>query len=265
MEKADYYATLGVDRGVGDAELKKAYRKLAMQYHPDRNPGDAEAEQKFKDVSEAYDVLKDPQKRAAYDQFGHAAFENGMGGGGPGGFGGGGFDFSGSFSDIFEDLFGEGFGGRRARRNGPARGADLRFNYEVTLEQAFTGKSAEISLTTSVACDSCNGSGAAEGSQPQACPTCGGMGKTRTQQGFFTVERACHQCHGAGQIVTDPCTDCSGAGVVEREKTLSVNIPPGVENGTRIRLAHEGEAGRRGGPPGDLYLFISVKPHPVFD
>ncbi|MBI1180736.1 MAG: molecular chaperone DnaJ, partial [Alphaproteobacteria bacterium] len=209
--------------------------------------------------------LKDPQRRAAYDQFGHAAFEGGMGGrpGGPGaGFE---FNFGGSFSDIFEDLFGSAFGGRGQRRGGPARGADLRFDYEVTLEEAFTGKQAEITLTTAVSCDSCGGSGAAPGSRPTNCPTCQGMGKVRTQQGFFTVERTCPTCHGAGQTVSDPCQDCHGAGQVSREKTLSVNIPQGIENGTRIRLSGEGEAGARGGPAGDLYLFLSVRPHRMFE
>jgi molecular chaperone DnaJ len=261
MAKADYYELLGVGRDAAEADIKKAFRKLAMECHPDRNPGDAQAEQRFKAINEAYDVLKDPQRRAAYDQFGHAAFENG--GGRPGGFD---FNFSGSFSDIFEDLFGNAFGQRGGqRRGGPQRGADLRYNYEVTLEEAFSGKQAEITLNTTVGCEPCGGTGAAPGSKPVDCPTCRGMGKVRSQQGFFTVERTCPTCHGAGQTVSDPCRACGGAGHVNRDKTLSVNVPPGVENGTRIRLSGEGEAGARGGPPGDLYLFLSVKPHRMFE
>jgi molecular chaperone DnaJ len=260
MAKADYYELLGVGRDASDAEIKKAFRTKAMDCHPDRHPGDAEAEHKFKAINEAYDVLKDPQKRSAYNQYGHAAFE---GGGRPGA---GGFDFSGSFSDIFEDLFGSAFGQRGGqRRGGPQRGADLRYNYDVTLEEAFGGKQAEITINTSVGCEPCNGSGAAPGSKPVTCPTCGGQGKVRAQQGFFTVERTCPSCQGAGQTVSDPCTHCGGAGHVNRDKTLSVNIPVGVENGTRIRLSGEGEAGARGGPSGDLYLFLSVKPHSMFE
>jgi molecular chaperone DnaJ len=265
MAKADYYELLGVSREASDGELKKAFRKLAMEWHPDRNPDNPEAEQKFKELNEAYEILKDPQRRAAYDQFGHAAFDGGMGGrpGGPGaGFE---FNFGGSFSDIFEDLFGNAFGGRGQRRGGPMRGADLRYDYEVSLEEAFTGKNAEITLNTSVTCDPCGGSGAAPGSNPTTCPTCQGMGKVRTQQGFFTVERTCPTCHGAGQTVSDPCGHCGGTGQVQQEKTLSINIPQGIENGTRIRLSGEGEAGARGGPPGDLYLFLSVRPHHIFD
>ncbi|MEN3952222.1 molecular chaperone DnaJ [Iodidimonas sp. SYSU 1G8] len=262
MAKADYYELLGIARGASDAEIKKAFRSMAMECHPDRNPGDAAAEQKFRSINEAYEVLKDPQKRAAYDQYGHAAFENG-GRPGAGGFD---FNFNGSFSDIFEDLFGNAFGGRGGqRRGGPQRGADLRYNYEVTLEEAFAGKQAEITIKTSVACEPCDGSGAAPGSKPVTCPTCQGMGKVRAQQGFFTVERTCPTCHGAGQTVSDPCTACGGAGHVMRDKTLSVNIPVGVENGTRIRLSGEGEAGGRGGPAGDLYLFLSVRQHPLFE
>ena len=260
MAKADYYELLGVGRDASDAEIKKAFRNKAMDCHPDRHPGDTEAEHKFKAINEAYEVLKDPQKRSAYNQYGHAAFESG-GRGGPGGF-----DFSGSFSDIFEDLFGSAFGQRGGqRRGGPQRGADLRYNYEVTLEEAFSGKQAEITINTSVGCEPCNGSGAAPGSKPVTCPTCGGQGKVRAQQGFFTVERTCPTCHGAGQTVSDPCTHCGGAGHVNRDKTLSVNIPVGVENGTRIRLSGEGEAGARGGPAGDLYLFLSVRGHSMFE
>ena len=235
MAKADYYDTLGVDRGASDDELKKAYRKLAMQYHPDRNPDDEAAEQTFKDVSEAYQILKDAEKRAAYDQFGHAAFEAGMGG--PAGSHN--FEFGGSFSDIFDDLFGDSFGRRRGgggRRSSAQRGSDLRYNYEVSLEEAFSGKKAQITIDTSVACEPCSGSGAAPGSQPIDCPSCGGMGKVRSQQGFFTVERTCPTCNGAGQTLSDPCDTCHGHGQVQKEKTLSVNIPQGVENGTRIRL-----------------------------
>ncbi len=262
MAKVCYYEMLGVAREASDSEIKKAFRGKAMDCHPDRNPGDADAERKFKEINEAYDVLKDPQKRAAYNQFGHAAFENGGGRPGGGGFD---FNFNGSFSDIFEDLFGNAFGQRGQRRGGPQRGSDLRYNYEVSLEEAFSGKQAEISVNTSVACEPCGGSGAAPGSKPVDCPTCRGMGKVRAQQGFFTVERTCPTCHGAGQTVSDPCGHCGGAGHVNREKTLSVNIPAGVENGTRIRLSGEGEAGARGGPAGDLYLFLSVKPHRIFE
>lgn len=261
MAKQDYYELLGVQRGSSADELKKAYRKLAMQYHPDRNPGDQEAERKFKEINEAYEVLKDDQKRAAYDQFGHAAFEGG-GGRGPGDF-----DFSGSFSDIFESFFGDIMGGGRRGGGGPSgaqRGADLRYNLEVTLEEAFGGKQAKIKVPTSVACDSCNGSGAGANSKPIACPTCQGRGKVRAQQGFFTIERTCPSCNGAGRIIENPCKECGGAGQVHREKTLQVQIPPGVEDGTRIRVSGEGEAGFRGGPPGDLYIFLSVAPHRLF-
>lgn len=260
----DYYQLLGVERGADEAELKKAYRKLAMQYHPDRNPGDAEAEKKFKEISEAYDVLKDDQKRAAYDRYGHAAFTGG--GGGPQA---GGFDFSSNFSDIFEDLFGNftgarGRGGNNAGASGAARGADLRYNLDVGLDDAFKGKQQPIKITTSVACESCNGSGAEKGTSPEECPTCSGMGKVRAQQGFFTIERTCHTCQGTGKIIKNACKSCAGTGKNRKERTLSVNIPAGVEEGTRIRLSGEGEAGFRGGPAGDLYIFISVKPHPIF-
>jgi molecular chaperone DnaJ len=262
MAKVCYYEMLGVAREASDAEIKKAFRAKAMECHPDRNPDDSDAERRFKEINEAYDVLKDPQKRAAYNQFGHAAFENG------GGRQGGGFDFNfnGSFSDIFEDLFGNAFGQRGGqRRGGPQRGADLRYDYAVTLEEAFSGKQAEITINTSVACEPCGGTGAAPGSKPVDCPTCRGMGKVRSQRGFFTVEQTCPTCHGAGQTVSEPCTACRGAGHVNREKTLSVAIPAGVENGTRIRLSGEGEAGARGGPAGDLYLFLSVKAHNLFE
>ena len=256
MAKQDYYELLGVPRNAGAEDLKKAYRKQAMQFHPDRNPGDAQAEQRFKDVSEAYEVLKDEQKRAAYDQYGHAAFEGG--GARPGGF-----DFSASFADVFDDLFGEFMGGRRGS-SGAARGADLRYNLEITLEEAFGGKAAKIRVPTSVACDTCHGSGAAGDSKPVNCATCRGAGKVRAQQGFFTIERACPTCGGAGRVIENPCKACSGQGRVHREKTLAVNIPAGVEEGTRIRLAGEGEAGLRSGPSGDLYIFLSIAPHRFF-
>lgn len=264
--KIDYYEILGVTKTADDKVLKSAYRKLAMQFHPDKNPGDAEAERKFIELGEAYDVLKDPQKRAAYDRFGHAAFENG--GGGAGGFGGGfggGFAGAGGFSDIFEDIFGEMMGGGRQRRSGGReRGADLRYNMEVSLEEAFNGKTAQIRVPSSITCDECSGSGAKPGTQPVTCATCGGAGRVRASQGFFSVERACPTCNGRGQTIPDPCTKCSGTGHVSQERSLSVNIPAGIEDGTRIRLSGEGEAGTRGGPSGDLYIFISIKPHEFF-
>ena len=266
MSKGDYYETLGVDRGVSEADLKKAYRKLAMKYHPDQNPDDKAAEQKFKELSEAYHVLSDKEKRAAYDQFGHAAFEGGAGGPGAAGFD---FDFRSSFADVFDDLFGEfmgGGGGRRGGgRRGPARGADLRYNLDITLEDAFTGKQARVRVPTAIACEACNGSGAKSGTRPANCGTCGGNGKVRAQQGFFTIERTCPTCQGAGQVITNPCATCKGTGRTHKEKTLSVNIPAGVEDGTRIRLAGEGEAGARGAPAGDLYIFLTVEPHRIFD
>jgi molecular chaperone DnaJ len=265
---SDFYSILGVAKNASEDELKKAYRKLAMQYHPDKNPGDAAAEKKFKEINEAYDVLKDSQKRAAYDQFGHAAFQGGMGGGGQAG----GFDFSGSFSDIFEDLFGQftnGGGGRQQGRSaggapGGARGNDLRYNMEIALDDAYRGKTQPITITTSDSCGDCNGSGAEKGTQPETCTTCGGRGVIRSQQGFFTVERTCHSCQGAGKVIKSPCKTCAGSGRVRKEKTLSVTIPAGVEEGTRIRLSGEGEAGFRGGPNGDLYIFLSIKPHKIF-
>jgi len=263
MAKQDFYETLGVSKSADAEELKRAYRKLAMQFHPDRNAGDKTAEQKFKDVSEAYDVLKDDQKRAAYDRFGHAAFENG---GGPGGFGfaaGGGF--SGGFADIFEEVFGAmGGGGRRGGQSGPARGSDLRYNIEVSLEDAFRGKQTTVRVNTLAGCDTCQGSGAEPGSRPTTCRTCQGHGRVRAQQGFFTIERPCPTCQGAGQTIDKPCKSCGGQGRVRREKTLSVNIPPGVEDGTRIRLAGEGEVGMRGAHPGDLYIFVSLTAHQIF-
>ena len=262
MSKADYYELLGVARSCTEAELKSAFRKAAMQHHPDRNPGDKDAEVKFKEINEAYQALSDKEKRAAYDRFGHAAFE--QGGGGAGGFGGDGF--ASSMSDIFDDLFG-GFGGGRARGgggNGRERGSDLRYNMEIMLEDAFKGKTATIKVPTSIACEACAGSGAKAGSKPKTCGTCAGHGRVRAQQGFFAIERTCPTCAGRGQVIDNPCASCSGAGRVTRDRSLSVNIPAGVEDGTRIRLSGEGEAGMRGGPSGDLYIFLSIKPHPFF-
>ncbi len=259
MAEQDYYEVLGVDRRTSGEDIKKAYRKLAMQHHPDRNPGDKAAERKFKIISEAYDVLKDGEKRAAYDRFGHAAFDND---GGPraADFN---FNFSTGFADIFDEMFGD-FMGTRRGPTASRRGADLRYNLETTLEEAFAGSQATIRVPTSVTCDSCNGTGAAKGSQPVTCPTCHGRGKVRAQQGFFTIERTCHGCQGAGRVIESPCGTCRGAGRVRREKTLSVNVPAGVEDGTRIRLSGEGEAGLRGGPSGDLYIFLTIAPHWLF-
>ena len=261
MAKRDYYETLGVSREAGADDLKRAYRKLAMKYHPDRNPDDQDAEKRFKEVSEAYEILKDGTKRGAYDRFGHAAFEQGGGGGG-------GFDFSSSFADVFDDLFGDFMGGRRGGGgSGPqaaSRGADLRYNLEITLEEAFNGTRAKIRVPTMAPCDACKGSGAHGNTRPATCSTCGGNGKVRAQQGFFTIERTCPTCQGLGRVIKDPCRSCRGSGRVHREKTLSVNIPRGVEEGTRIRLAGEGEAGVRGAPPGDLYIFLAIKAHRFF-
>lgn len=256
--KRCYYETLGVERTIDAAGLKAAFRKLAMKWHPDRNPGDKTSELRFKEINEAYEVLKDDDKRAAYDRFGHAAFEQGMGGGGAAGFGAG---FASSFSDIFEDLFG--MAGQRGR-GGRERGADLRYNMDITLEDAFNGKTAQVSIPVSVTCEACSGTGAKAGTKPKACATCGGAGRVRQAQGFFTLERTCPACQGRGQVIEDACPSCTGSGRVTRERTLSVNIPAGVEDGTRIRLAGEGEAGLRGGPPGDLYIFLSLEPHPFF-
>jgi molecular chaperone DnaJ len=257
MAKQDFYELLGVAKGCGPEDLKKAYRKLAMQWHPDRNPGDKAAEQKFKDISEAYDVLKDDQKRAAYDRFGHAAFENGRGAG-PGDFG-----FAAGFADIFDEMFGDFMGGRRGQQSA-TRGNDLRYNMEISLEEAFKGKQSNIRVPTLTACESCSGTGAEAGSKPVTCPTCHGHGRVRAQQGFFTIERTCPSCHGGGRVIENPCRVCGGQGRTRREKTLSVSIPAGVEDGNRIRLSSEGEAGVRGGAPGDLYIFLSVKPHRFF-
>ena len=265
MAKQDYYELLGVSRTASADDLKKAYRKLAMQYHPDRNPGDAAAELKFKEISEAYDVLRDDDKRAAYDRFGHAAFEGG-GRGGAGGAGGGfDFNFASGFADIFDEVFGEFMGG--GRRGGGAtngRGSDLRYNLEISLEDAFAGTTAKIQVASSIVCEACDGSGAEAGSKPVSCPTCSGMGKVRAQQGFFTIERPCPTCSGAGRVIEKPCKVCAGAGRTRQEKTLSVTIPAGVEDGTRIRLTGEGEAGVRGAPAGDLYIFLSIRPHRIF-
>jgi molecular chaperone DnaJ len=257
--KRCYYETLEVERTVNEGQLKAAFRKLAMKWHPDKNPGDHTSEVRFKEINEAYEVLKDPDKRAAYDRFGHAAFEHGSGGGH--GFGA---DFASTFSDIFEDLFG--MGGRRggARSSGRERGQDLRYNMEISLEEAFTGKTAQIRIPTPVTCEACSGTGAKAGTKPKACPHCGGAGRVRHQQGFFTLERTCPACQGRGQVIEDPCPSCSGSGRVSRERTLSVNIPAGVEDGTRIRLAGEGEAGVRGGPSGDLYIFLGLASHEFF-
>lgn len=266
MAKPDYYDLLGVERGATEAEIKKAFRRKAMDLHPDRNQSDPDAESRFKEVNEAYDVLKDGQKKAAYDRFGHAAFENGGGGGFRGGHPGG-ADFSSAFSDVFDDLFGDFMGGRagggRAQR--AARGSDLRYNLRLSLEEAFSGKQATITVPSSATCETCSGTGAEGGSEPATCPTCAGMGKVRAQQGFFTVERTCPTCSGRGQIIKNPCKSCAGAGRLRKDRTLNVNIPAGVETGTRIRLASEGEAGLRGGPAGDLYIFIEVEPHPIFE
>ena len=257
MSKRDYYEILGVSRTSTEIELKAAFRKLAMQHHPDRNPGDKECEHRFKEINEAYDVLRDGDKRAAYDRFGHAAFEHG--GMGAHGFGA---DFGSAFADIFEGIFG--MGSTRGRSSGRERGSDLRYNMEISLDEAFTGKTAQIRIPTSVTCEACSGSGAKAGTKPKACASCGGAGKIRHAQGFFTLERTCPTCHGRGQVIDDPCKVCGGGGRVTRERTLSVNIPTGVEDGTRIRLAGEGEAGLRGGPPGDLYIFLEVAPHEFF-
>ena len=266
MAKRDFYEVLGVSKGASADEIKKAYRKKAKELHPDRNADNPEAEGQFKEANEAYEILKDAEKKAAYDRFGHQAFEGGMGGGPRGGHPGNG-DFASAFSDVFDDLFGDfmGGGGRGGGRQRAARGADLRYNLRVTLEDAFSGLQKTINVPTSVQCDSCEGSGAEGGAEPTTCPTCSGMGKVRAQQGFFTVERTCPTCSGLGQIIKNPCKGCGGQGRVEKDRALSVNIPAGVETGTRIRLAGEGEAGMRGGPAGDLYIFIEVSQHELFE
>jgi len=270
MAKRDYYDVLGLARDASADEIKKAYRRKAKELHPDRNADNPKAETLFKEASEAYDILKDGDKRAAYDRFGHAAFDGGMAGGaragGQGGASGQG-DFASAFTDVFEDLFGDFMGGgprTAGRGRGAARGSDLRYNLKITLEEAFAGLSRQIEVTASAACGSCNGTGSEGGGEPATCPTCSGMGKVRAQQGFFTVERTCPTCSGMGQIVKNPCGACGGAGRAQKQRALGVTIPQGVETGTRIRLSGEGEAGLRGGPPGDLYIFIEVADHALF-
>ncbi len=267
MSKRDYYEVLGVAKNASEAELKKAYRRAAQKFHPDRNPDDKVAEGKFKEAKEAYEVLTDARKRAAYDQFGHAGVDPSMGGGG-GGFGGagaGGASFSDIFGDVFGDIFGGGGGGGGARgANRVYRGADLRYNLELSLEDAVRGTTVKIRVPTMVKCSTCDGSGAKEGSKPTTCTTCGGHGQVRMQQGFFSIQQTCPNCRGTGSVIADPCGTCHGQGRVKEAKTLSVKVPAGVDNGDRIRLASEGEAGENGGPPGDLYVQIGVKEHPIF-
>ena len=256
MSERDYYEVLGVSKGASSAELKKAYRRLAMKYHPDRNQDNPEAEANFKEAKEAFEVLNDPQKRAAYDQFGHAGVNQG------GGFGGGG---AADFGDIFGDVFGDIFGGGRGRGQRVHRGDDLQYNLEISLEDAVAGSEVKLDIPTLVSCRTCDGSGAKPGTSPTKCGTCNGMGQVRMQQGFFSVQQTCPNCRGTGQVISDPCTSCHGKGRVQEEKTLSVKIPAGVDTGDRIRLAGEGEAGEKGGTPGDLYVMIKVKPHKIFE
>jgi molecular chaperone DnaJ len=260
MAKRDYYQVLDVPRTASEADIKKAYRRLAMKFHPDRNPGDGDAEGKFKEAKEAYETLTDAQKRAAYDQFGHAGVD-GMRGGGAGG----GFDPRDAFGDIFGDVFGDIFGGGRRGRSQVFRGADLRYELELDLEQAVFGDTCSIEFTTLAECEECSGSGAAKGSKPAPCDTCRGAGQVRMQQGFFTVQQTCPRCHGRGQIVSDPCGKCRGQGRQRKQKTLSVKVPAGVDTGDRIRLSGEGETGRNGGPTGDLYVEVRVREHPIFE
>ena len=257
----DYYEILGVDRGVDEAALKSAFRKLAMQHHPDRNGGCEDAAGRFKEINEAYSILSDPQKRAAYDRFGHAGVNGAAGGGGGPQF----HDVGDIFNEVFGDVFGDMFGGRGRQRSGPARGQDLRYDLEITLEQAYAGSEVEISVPASITCETCDGSGAKPGTSPTVCGGCGGAGRVRASQGFFSIERACPRCGGSGRLVLDPCADCHGHGQVRKERTLQVRIPAGVDDGARIRLAGEGDAGARGGPRGDLYIFLSVRPHELFD
>lgn len=259
MAKRDYYEVLGVERGASEADLKKAYRRLAMKHHPDRNPGDKASEESFKEANEAYEVLSDASKRAAYDQYGHAGVDPQMGGGGPG-FGGA--NFSDIFGDVFSDFFGG--GGRGGGRGGAQRGSDLRYTLELDLEEAVRGTTVSIRVPTLVNCKVCDGSGAKKGSSPISCPTCAGIGQVRMQQGFFSVQQTCPRCHGQGKIISDPCEGCHGEGRVEEFKTLSVKVPPGVDTGDRIRLSGEGEAGTQGGPTGDLYVVINVREHSIF-
>lgn len=260
MSKRDFYEVLGVDRNASDRDIKKAFRRMAMKYHPDRNPDDQEAEDKFKEVNEAYEVLSDAQKKAAYDQYGHAGVDPNAGGGG---FNGGGFE--GGFGDIFGDVFGDMFGGGGGRRSSVQRGADLRYNMDLSLEEAVRGVEKTIKVPTLVNCETCNGSGAKPGTQPKTCGTCGGVGQVRMQQGFFSVQQTCPTCRGEGRVISDPCNSCHGQGRVEKTKTLSVKIPPGVDTGDRIRLGGEGEAGSHGGPAGDLYVQVNVRAHPIFE
>ena len=266
MSKRDFYDVLGVSKSASADEIKKAYRKKAKELHPDRNADNPNAESEFKEANEAYEILKDAEKKAAYDRFGHAAFDGGMGGGPRGGQGFGGADFSSAFSDVFDDLFGDFMGGnQRGGGRRATRGSDLRYNLRVSLEEAYAGLQKTIKVPTSVVCGSCDGTGAEGGAEPVTCPTCSGMGKVRAQQGFFTVERTCPTCGGLGQIIKNPCKVCAGSGRVEKDRALNVNIPAGVETGTRIRLAGEGEAGLRGGPSGDLYIFVEVAQHDLFE
>lgn len=259
MSKRDYYEILGVEKGTSGKDLKKAYRRVAMKYHPDRNPDDAASEEKFKEAAEAYEILSDDQKRAAYDQYGHAGVDGNQGGGGQG-FG----NFGDVFGDVFGDIFGGAGGGGRGGRGGPARGSDLRYTLELDLEKAVQGTSVKIKVPTLVQCKPCDGSGAKSGSKPVSCTTCGGIGQVRMTQGFFSVQQTCPNCHGKGAVISDPCRSCSGQGRVEETKTLSVKVPPGVDTGDRIRLTGEGEAGESGGPSGDLYVQVSVKDHSIF-
>ena len=256
MSKRDYYEVLGVDKGAADSDIKKAYRRVAMKYHPDRNPDDPDADHKFKEATEAYDILMDREKREAYDRFGHAGVDPGMGGGG---FGGG------NFSDIFGDVFGDIFGGGRGGRGGPQRGSDLRYTLDISLEDAVRGTTVEIKVPSLSTCEKCDGSGARKGSSPTTCGTCGGMGQVRMQQGFFQVQQTCPTCRGRGKTITDPCNACHGQGRVEKTRKLSVKVPPGVDTGDRIRLSGEGEAGPEGGPPGDLFVQMSVRQHNIFE
>ena len=260
MSKRDYYEILGVNKDASDDEIKKAYRKLAMKFHPDRNPDNPKAEEHFKEAKEAYEMLSDASKRSAYDQYGHAGVDQQAGMGGAGGFGGG---FADAFGDIFGDIFG-GAGGGRGGRSNVYRGADLRYNLEISLEDAARGSETKIRIPTMAECDTCHGSGAKAGSKPETCPTCAGHGQVRMQQGFFSIQQACPKCHGSGKVIAHPCPTCQGSGRVKQYKTLAVKIPSGVDEGDRIRLSGEGEAGVNGGPPGDLYVVIQIKPHSVF-
>ncbi|THF66875.1 molecular chaperone DnaJ [Pseudothauera nasutitermitis] len=260
MSKRDFYEVLGVNRDAGDDEIKKAYRKLAMKYHPDRNPDNKEAEEKFKEAKEAYEVLSDAQKKAAYDRYGHAGVDPSVGAGPGGGQGFG--DFGDAFGGIFDEIFG---GGRGGGRSNVYRGADLRYNLEISLEEAARGAEKTIRIPTVEECDTCHGSGAKPGTQPKPCPTCGGAGQVRIQQGFFSIQQTCPKCHGSGRIIPDPCTSCHGAGRVKKQKTLEVKIPAGIDEGMRLRHAGHGEPGVNGGPPGDLYVEIHIRKHPVFE